>query len=130
MASINTLGRNERLKSRKQIGLLFEKGRRFRSENLRVHYLLSGAAGEKGYLQVGVAVSSRQFPKAHHRNRIKRMLRESWRLHKNELREVTKEGGRSLFVFIIFTSGNIPDFVSVEAEVRNVIRKLSEAIQP
>jgi ribonuclease P protein component len=127
MTLINTLGKNERLKSRKQIGLLFEKGRKFRSGDLRVHFLQSGAETEGGVLQVGVTVSTKNFPSAHHRNRVKRMLRESWRLHKNELREKMRGRGQ-LLVFLVYSSAEMPAFPQVVAEVKAVIKKLSEAV--
>jgi ribonuclease P protein component len=47
-------------------------------------------ADEKTVLQVGVSVSKRNFKRAVDRNRIKRLLRETYRLQKRELIEVLK----------------------------------------
>ena len=127
MRSFYTLGKNERLKSRKQIGLLFEKGRKFRSGNLRVHYLQSGSETKVGELQVGVTVSTKNFPHAHDRNRVKRMMRESWRLNKNQLREKMSARGQ-LLVFLIYSSSEMPAFPQVDGEVKAVLKKLSETI--
>ena len=127
MTPSNTLGKNERLKSRKQIGLLFEKGRKFRSGGLRVHYLQYEEDTTGRELLVGVTVSTKNFPLAHHRNRVKRMLRESWRLHKNELKE-KMEGRGQLLVFLVYSSPEMPAYAQVVAEVKVVIKKLSEAI--
>ena len=125
MASSLTLGRNERLKSRKLIGRVFEEGKKINTGSIRVHYLLG--KGEPTVLQVGVTVSARNFRRAPDRNRIKRLLREAWRLQKNELRDSLSEN-KQLFVFIIYTAGEILPFESLRADVTKLLKKLSAVI--
>lgn len=115
-----TLGRSERLKSRKLIGRVFEKGRKMNQGSLRVHYILDRSAAAEKELQVGVTVSSKTFRKATDRNRIKRLLREAWRLQKNELREMVKSQGQ-LLVFIIYTGKEMASFDRISEDIRSVI---------
>lgn len=122
-----TLGRNERLKSRKMIGRVFEEGKKLNQGLLRVHYLLTGPAEGSSGLQVAVTVSTKNFRKAADRNRVKRILREAWRLQKNELRDLLKAKG-ALYVFVIYTAKEIASFELVREDIRVLIGKLSSYI--
>ncbi len=123
-----TLGRSERLKSRKLIGRVFEQGMKMNQGSLRVHYILDKSDTVDKELQVGVTVSSKTFRKATDRNRIKRMLREAWRLQKNELRELVRSQGQ-LLVFIIYTGKEMPAFDRISEEIRSVISHLGSRVK-
>ena len=81
-----TLGKNERLKSRKLIEQLFKKGISFSIFPLRVVYLQTGYNADA--IKVGFTVSTKYFKKAVDRNRIKRQMKEAYRLQKKELKDI------------------------------------------
>ena len=70
-----TLGKEERLKSRKLIGRLYTEGETIKKFPLRMVYLQTEHTSNYP-AQVGVSVPKRLFKKAVDRNRIKRLLRE------------------------------------------------------
>jgi len=76
-----TLGKEERLKSRKIIGRLYSEGKSIKAFPLRMVYLQTTHTSDYP-CQIGVSVPKRNFKRAVHRNRIKRLLRESYRLEK------------------------------------------------
>jgi len=76
-----TLGKEERLKSRKIIGRLYAEGKSIKAYPLRMMYLQTAHTSDFP-CQVGVSVPKRNFKRAVDRNRIKRLLRESYRLEK------------------------------------------------
>ncbi len=76
-----TLGKEERLKSRKLIGKLYEEGKSIKVFPLRMVYIQSEHTSNYP-AQVGVSVPKRNFKKAVDRNRIKRLLREAYRKEK------------------------------------------------
>jgi ribonuclease P protein component len=115
-----TLGRQERLKSIKKIELLFSDGKVMNLYPFRVSYLISE---EKG-LQIGVGAGKRHFKKAVHRNKIKRLLREAWRLQKKELYEKTNDSQKGLSVFIVYIGKEIPSFSETSIRVKQVIDRL------
>ncbi|MFO0415477.1 MAG: ribonuclease P protein component [Bacteroidota bacterium] len=115
-----TLGRQERLKSRKKIELLFRDGKVMNLYPFRVSYLLT----EEKNLQIGVGAGKRYFKKAVHRNKIKRLLREAWRLQKNELLEITNEQQKGLDVFIVYVGKELPSFSEISTQVKQVIDRL------
>ncbi|MBE7651812.1 ribonuclease P protein component [Tenacibaculum finnmarkense] len=76
-----TLGQQERLKSKKLIGKLYEEGKSVKVFPLRMVYIQTEHTS-KFPVQVGVSVPKRNFKSAVDRNRIKRLLRETYRKEK------------------------------------------------
>ena len=126
-----TLGKEERLKSRKQIEKLFAEGKSFVVNPFRVYFLFDGifnAQRSMFNVQFGVGVSAKNFKKAVDRNRIKRLTREAWRLQKNDLREKIKTTRKQLNVFFIYTGKELPDFTTVKDKVAVALKKLADKI--
>lgn len=73
--------KTEKLKSKKQIEMLFKEGKAITVFPLRLIYRET-SFDDQAKLKVGVSVSKRRFKKAVDRNRIKRLLREGYRLNK------------------------------------------------
>ncbi|MCA6380800.1 MAG: ribonuclease P protein component [Cytophagales bacterium] len=78
-----TFKKEEKLTSEKWIKELFEKGSSFYLSPLKVIYLLHPNQDLPN--QVLISVPARNFKRAVDRNRIKRQLREAYRLHKHQL---------------------------------------------
>ena len=73
----------EKLKTKTQIDLLFSKGKWRTHGNLRIIILKNKETTPISQLKFGVSVSKRYFKKAVDRNRLKRLLRECFRLNKD-----------------------------------------------
>lgn len=83
-----TYPKNEKLKSKITIGLLFSEGKSVSKYPLRLVYYSgslenSETSGQK--IKMGVSVSKKHFKKAVDRNYFKRVLRETYRLNKHLL---------------------------------------------
>ena len=78
--------KNEKLKSKITIGLLFSEGKSVSKYPLRLVYH-SGTLGNDQQLKVGVSVSKKYFKKAVDRNYFKRVLRETYRLNQHLLKD-------------------------------------------
>ncbi len=131
MAKQYTLGKNERLKSRKQIELLFSEGKKFVVAPFRIFYLFENSPvtnNSQTSLQFGVGVSSKHFKKAVDRNRIKRLTREVYRLQKNDLKQKLKLNGGQLNLFVIYTSKEMPDYNLVKDKLALALKKLETLI--
>ncbi|HEY4154672.1 MAG TPA: ribonuclease P protein component [Puia sp.] len=118
---INTLGKADRLKSRKQIDGLFESGKKIMIFPFRVMYKMApGGCG----LKAGFTVSSKNFPRSVDRNRIKRLTREAYRLQKNPLRELVQKNRQQVALFLIYTGRELPEFPAVQKSIQQVLEKL------
>ncbi|MEO7264995.1 MAG: ribonuclease P protein component [Ferruginibacter sp.] len=113
--------KEQRLKSRKQIEQLFAEGKQFSVFPFKVFWLPVNKAET---LQVAVAVSSRNFKKATDRNRIKRQMREAWRLQKNKLDSLVLKNQQQFSVFILYTGKELPAYSMVSGKIKLVIERL------
>lgn len=111
-----TLPKEEKLKHKKEIGLLFEKGKWKTCGNIRIITLDLDKKPQEDFFfknqKVGVSVSKRYFKKAVDRNRIKRLLRESYRLNKELF--VEKFGTNSLSMVFWVSAEKPSHFKTVE----------------
>ena len=106
----NTFKAYERLKREQHIDTLFRTGKAFSVLPLRLIYaIIPRQPGERSPVQVGFSVPKKKFRKAVHRNRVKRLLREAWRLNKQTLYTCIPDD-KQLHLFIIYTDLALPEF--------------------
>ena len=120
-----TLGRDEKLKSRKAIEQLFKSGKSFSHFPFRIIYELGD--GESS-LQSAFSVSSKTFKQAVNRNRIKRLMREVYRLQKNELKQTVTDKRCRLVVFFIYTGNNLPLFDDLKEKMASALLRLTKIV--
>ncbi|MEO7174277.1 MAG: ribonuclease P protein component [Saprospiraceae bacterium] len=117
----------ERLKSRKAIGLLFKGASSFAVHPLRIIWHVHLA--EPGLPQLGFSVPKKRFKKAVDRNRVKRLMLESYRLQKAAFQEsVTVLPGRFQGMFL-YTSDTIVSYKQVSACMEKLLAQLCVQIQ-
>jgi ribonuclease P protein component len=85
MPSSLTFPKQEKLKSKKIIKDLFEKGSSFYLYPFKVYFIKNSEADTTAAPQLLFSVSKRNFKRAVKRNRIKRLLREAYRINKPAL---------------------------------------------
>nr|WP_160714689.1 ribonuclease P protein component [Chitinophaga solisilvae] len=120
--------KEERLKSRKLIETLFREGKAFSVFPYRIIYMpVKSPAVNKFPVQVGFSASSRRFPHATDRNRIKRLSREAWRLQKQGLYDHLHAESRQLAVFLIYTDKKIADFSTLHHKISVILEKLKSS---
>ena len=126
------LRKNERLRSRKTIELLFSKGKSFSLSSYRIFYLIDKIPDHlprPSNVLFGVGVSGKNFKKAVDRNRIKRLIRESYRSQKKELLDASKQKKLQLHIFFVYTNKELPDFNTVKIKVGVALNKLLQLVK-
>lgn len=97
---LHSFKRAERLKSRKIIGALFSNGHSFGQYPLRLIWKKAEGRKHSFPIQCTVSVPKKKFPKAADRNRIRRQVKEAYRLHKHWVYEAL-EGHDTQYAFMI-----------------------------
>lgn len=75
-------------------------------------------------LSAGVGVSKRNFNKSVDRNRIKRLLRESWRKQKKVLIDQVAAQNLQVNLFLVYTGKEIPSLDNIEKATVQSIHRL------
>ena len=127
-----TLGKNERLKSRKAIDQLFTAGKSFSLFPFKIIYKNEPASEQRSItndqLKCAFSVSKRHFKKAVYRNRIKRLMREAYRLQKMELQNLLQQNNGSLAVFILYVNNELPEYTMMVSKMSAVLKKLQKIV--
>jgi len=115
-----TYNKDEKLKSQKAIEQLFAEGKSVSAYPLRMVYL-----DNQSQLKVGVSVSKRNFKLAVHRNRVKRLLREGYRLNKNLLIDNKLD---HYTLMILYISKEMSDFKTIDKKMKALLSKFNDQV--
>lgn len=125
-----TFKRAERLKSRKTIGRMFKDGQSFGVYPLRLLWLRPEEPRGDSPVQFTVSVPKRSFKLAVDRNRIKRKVREAWRLNKHWLySKLEDEEGQYAFM-VLYTGKEDFPYEQIETAMRTINQRFLKKKSP
>ena len=84
----------------------------------------AGLAPSEPLLKAGVGAGTRHFKRSVHRNRIKRLMRESYRLNKQPLEILLEEQQLQLSVFMLYIDKVMPDQPLLHRKMPLIIQRL------
>ena len=117
-------GKKEKLKSQKLVEILFSEGKSVSVYPLRIVFLKTKVS-ENVTIKCGVSVSKRNFKNAVDRNRIKRLLRETYRL--NKIKYFNNISSSYAFMILYISKDGI-DFDSLDKKMNLLLDKFSKLI--
>jgi len=115
-----TYNKHEKLKSKKAIEQLFAEGKSVSSYPLRLVYIKNNTG-----TKVGVSVSKRNFKLAVHRIRVKRLMREAYRLNKTMLLDNNIENYN---IMILFNNKELPNFEFINKKMNTLLLKFIDKV--
>lgn len=124
----NGYHKNEKLKSRTELKAVFATGKSFSVFPIKVFFIEKETIDTSFPVSASVGVSSRHFKKAVDRNRIKRLLREAYRLEKQPLLQVAATQSKSFAVFFLYLDKELPDQALIREKLKEGIEKLIKKI--
>lgn len=113
---------------------LFALGKSLSNAPLRLIYTLEHNAEENPanpgplILQAGVGAPTKQFKKAVQRNRVKRLLREAYRLELPAFRAQLPAHGIRLNIFILYMESNVLPQIEINAKMKLILDQLVKRI--
>jgi ribonuclease P protein component len=134
MSKIFTYQQKDKLKSRKQLQNLFALGKSMSNAPLRLIYTLENISEENQasssplIIQAGVGAPTKQFKKAVQRNRVKRLLREAYRLELPAFRAQLPLQGMRLNIFILYMEATVLPQLEINAKMKLILDQLAKRI--
>lgn len=123
-----TFHRKERLKSRKIIGQLFQKGHSFISYPIRFVWVKMDSPLSEYPIQMAQTVPKRAFSKAVDRNRLRRRIREAYRINKHSIYEKLEDQKTQYGLMLIYVAKQEMTFQEIEKGVKKGLGKMGKRI--
>ena len=127
------LPKGERLYLREEIERLHSCGRSFVSYPIRIVWLaepiVTQTPGEQAQVAVMTSVAKRRFKHAVDRNRIKRMTRTAYRLHKAPLWQAATQHHCTIRVALQSVAKTMPTYPELEQAVERAIARIVKEIE-
>ena len=142
-----TYQKKDKLKSRKQTQFLFSKGSAISVGPIRLLYTLETEDAEefsiensskekfpkgefqKGVLQAGVGAPTRHFRKAVMRNKVKRLLREGYRMERPAFMNAINIDHKRLNLFFLYTESKVLTQQEIQEKIKAVLQKLADKLK-
>ena len=122
----HTFRKYERLYLKKQIDAVFKKGKQFRAFPFFVRFM---ETDDLDYIaKVMFVVPKKKFKRAVKRNRIKRLMKEAYRLNKHQLYECLQKNNRKILIVVSYFQDKLPDYKTVENGITDIFTKICASI--
>jgi ribonuclease P protein component len=121
----HTFRKEEKLCSQKMMGELFLSGNSFLSYPLRVTWKVFSNPLFQSPAQAGFSVPKRIFRRSVDRNRLKRLMRESYRIHKSDLYEKLQSADTQLVLMLIYIGKEELPFTKIDQAITKSIVKIN-----
>jgi len=119
---MNEFPKKERLNSKIKIDNLFKSKNTFTDNKIKVHWSVNSL--EENSSEILISVPKKILPLSTKRNKIKRLIRESYRTNKNIL-QLNNQGINISFMFL---SSEIPEYNSLEEKIKVILHRLNDEL--
>lgn len=128
MTTRNTFPKKEHLCGEIRISKLFNEGKAFIVYPLRIIYSIEPKTDVVN-ASVMVNVPKKRFKRAVKRNRLKRLMREAYRLNKQPLSEVLNQRNLQIHLAFNYVSDEELDFETIQNKMKSGLQRIIEKVE-
>ncbi|MEO9533769.1 MAG: ribonuclease P protein component [Crocinitomicaceae bacterium] len=122
-----TFPKSERIKSRIVLEKVYNEGEMLKAYPFRLKFMVSETE-DIGNAKIVVSVPKRLVKRAVKRNRIRRQVKEIYRLNKTDLLSLLQSKSKGLALFLIFTGKETDTFDFMEEKLKKLLDELKKNI--
>ena len=119
--------KKEIISSKSDIKDLFNSPRYIKLDSLNLIWKYS-SENSRYFVNTLIVVPKKNISKAVDRNRIKRVIRESYRKNKNYLIEVVKKQNKKINIAFIYQDLKIKPYTKIETDMKDIFVKLKKEL--
>ena len=125
-----TLSKEERLHLKRDVDALFASGRAFIAYPLRVVYHFAPVAeGDEPSAAILVVAAKKYFRRANKRNRVKRLIRESYRRRKHPLLALAHEHRVHIHLGLLSVAKELPKQTDVDRGMEKALARIAVELE-
>jgi len=128
MQQSNCFPKKEHLCGEIRINKLYAEGKAFIAYPYRVVYRIEKKQTDIP-VQVLVSVPKKRFKSAVKRNKIKRLMREAYRLNKHFLTDICNQNACQIQIALNYVSDTEMDYKAMEVKMIDALTKISQRIE-
>lgn len=121
-----SLPKSEILRGKTSLDKLFKEGQRMNEYPFRVFYQIKPSAEGIPALRFGIVVPKRVSKLAHERNRIKRIVREAYRLNRIDFASALASSGKQADFFLVYTGKIKPVSAKIHDKIIIILQRLTQ----
>ncbi len=122
-----TFCKEERLCNKRHIFLLHKEGQSFFSYPFTVKWLVISDQDEPT-VRLLPAVPKRNFKKAVFRNKVKRFIREAYRLNKETLIKTAKQHNKNIIITLLYSGKKIVTSKEAETKIVLILQQIADSL--
>lgn len=125
----HTFSKAEKLSSKKLITAIYEQGNKLKEYPFILNYIEVPVGYDVASpVQIVVAVPKRRFKLAVKRNRLRRQIKEAYRLHKLPFIESVNAGEKKVALFLIYIGKEKESHLLMEKKIKVLLKRLEEKL--
>lgn len=122
-----TFSKKERLKNKSDFNTLIKNGVSFTLFPFKVYFYKTQNTSSAPVL-VGISIPKRKFSKAVDRNKLKRLVREAYRLNKHIVYQNLKEQKSSLKILFVYLADKPLPFIKIEKKIKLILQETNNKL--